>query len=32
VLSTNGGERDEYRLLVGKLDGKRPVGNQHVGG
>jgi hypothetical protein len=25
---TNGEKRDAYRILVGKLDGKRPLGRQ----
>jgi hypothetical protein len=28
LCSTNGGERDSYRLLVGKPEGKRPLGRQ----
>jgi hypothetical protein len=27
LCSTNGGEKDAYRLLVGKPEGKRPLGS-----
>jgi hypothetical protein len=30
--STKGGEEDAYRILVGKPEGKRPLGDQDVGG
>jgi hypothetical protein len=30
--SRNGEKRNEYRLLVGKPEGKRPLENQDVGG
>jgi hypothetical protein len=30
---TNGAKRNAYRILVGKLEGKRPLGKKHdVGG
>jgi hypothetical protein len=32
VCSTNGGLRNAYRILVGKLEGKRPHGTPRLGG
>jgi hypothetical protein len=32
ACSTNGEKRIAYRVLVGKQEGKRPVGKQDVGG
>jgi hypothetical protein len=31
ACSTNGGERNAYRILVGKPDGKRPLGRPRRG-
>jgi hypothetical protein len=28
ACSTNGGEENVYRILVGKLEGRRPLGKQ----
>jgi hypothetical protein len=32
ACSTNGENMNMYRLLVGKPEGKRPLGDQDVGG
>jgi hypothetical protein len=31
VCSTNGEDRNAYRILVGKLEGKRPLGRPRCG-
>jgi hypothetical protein len=32
ACSTNGPKRNEYRILVGKVEGKRPYEDKEVGG
>jgi hypothetical protein len=32
ACSTNGEKRNAYRILVGKPEGKRPLGREDVGG
>jgi hypothetical protein len=32
TCNTNGEKRNRYRLLVGKLEGKRPLEDQGIGG
>jgi hypothetical protein len=32
ACSTNGERRNAYRILVGKSEGQRPLGNQNVSG
>jgi hypothetical protein len=32
ACSTNGEKRNAYRILLGKPEGKRPLGRQDIGG
>jgi hypothetical protein len=32
ACTTNGQEENAYRILVGKSEGKTPIGRQNVGG